>query len=390
MKKKVYVTGLGVVSPYGVGVDIFWQSLKDGLSAFRPVTLFDATPFRNSMVGEVVDFSVLEPYSRAVSFLLQATSEAVLNAELDPSVSNIAFSLGTNFGGINSYLSQIEELSNNPENVNLNNASFFEAENALRDKFAFAGDCHLLSLSCASGTAAIGLGFDRIRRGEEDVVICGGFDELSIYSYAGLSALRAITKDTILPFHKNRSGTLFAEGSAVIVLESEQSVEQRGITPIAMVSGMGINNDAFHMTAPEKDGRGIRKVMEMAIADAGLESVDIDHINCHATATRYNDAIETMAIKKVFGSHADKMILTANKSCFGHAMGAAGALEAVSTILSVREDVVPPTLNLDEPDDGFELDYCPLESRHVNIGHAMSNSYGLGGANASVVISKIK
>lgn len=387
---RVFVTGLGVVSPYGRGVDLFWDSLVSGKSALREISLFDASSFRNNLAGEVPDFAPLKEYSRSVSFLLTAIEEALSSAAFSD-LKNIdcAFSLGTNFSGINGTLAQFSNLADKPAEINLDNSAFYEAEDAVKNETGFNGDFRILSLSCASGTAAIGQGFDMIRQGREKMVIVGGFDELSLYSYAGLSALRAITKDTIKPFHKDRSGTLFSEGAAVLILESESQVEKRGVKPVAEIKGYGINNDAYHMTAPEKEGRGIQAVMRMALADAGLQPSAINHINCHATATRYNDLIETDAVKKVFGSHAFDLVLTANKSCFGHAMGAAGALEAVSAIKSAVNNVIPPTLELDTPDPELDLDYCPFESRRHDVRYAMTNSYGLGGTNSSLILSKL-
>jgi 3-oxoacyl-(acyl-carrier-protein) synthase len=388
--ERVFVTGLGVVSPYGKGVDLFWDSLAAGKKAFKEITTFDASPFRNTSAGEVSDFEPLKSYSRSVSFLLAALEEALSSASIE-SIEGLdcAFSAGTNFSGINGSLSQFKKLADKPGEVNVDNSAFYEGEEAVVKEAGFKGDFRILSLSCASGTAAIGQGFDLIREGRETQVVAAGFDELSLYSYAGLSALRAITKDTVKPFHRERSGTLFAEGAGVFILESESSLNKRQVEPIVEIHGYGVNNDAYHMTAPEKDGKGIQRVMEMALAEAGLRPAEINHINCHATATKYNDLIETKAVKNVFENHAYDMVLTANKSCFGHAMGAAGALEAVSAVKSVTDNLIPPTLELDDQDPELDLDYCALKSRDFDVKYAMTNSYGLGGANSSLIISKI-
>lgn len=386
--KNVYVTGMGVVSPYGEGVDVLWDGLVSGSNAFKEITLFDTKDFRNSMAGEVSGFSPTKNYSRAVSFFLKALDESLACAKIaDLNSVKTAFSLGTNFGGISSCISEMEKLSGNISDVSLDNSLLDEAETALRDENDFSGKVQVLSLSCASGTAAIGIGFDWVRSGKADIVIAGGFDELSLYSYAGLSALRAITKGIIRPFHKDRDGTIFSEGAGLLVLESEESMKKRGVMPLAQIAGMAINNDAFNMTAPEKEGKGIIRVMQMALADAGIDAGSIGYINCHATGTKYNDLVETNAIKQLFGDHAYELVLSANKSNFGHAMGAAGALEAISTILSLKNGIIPPTLLLDEKDPELDLDYCPLNLREIDgLTFVMSNSYGLGGTNASLVL----
>lgn len=232
----------------------------------------------------------------------------------------------------------------------------------------------------------MGVALEWLRLNRVDVVLAGGFDELSETAFAGLSALRAISKDTIRPWDANRDGTLFSEGAGVLVLESETHAAARGARAHAAVLGRGINNDAFHMTAPEKEGKGIVAVMRMALADAGLEPPAVAHLNCHGTGTKYNDMIETTAIQTVFGAHAREMVFTANKSLFGHAMGAAGALEAAATCLSVEHGLVPPTISGDAPDPELDIPLCRHEAKRMEIPVAMTNSYGLGGTNASLVI----
>jgi len=247
-----------------------------------------------------------------------------------------------------------------------------------------------LSLSCASGAAAIGTALEWIRCGRCDIVLAGGYDALSESAFAGLSALRAIARDTIRPFDRDRSGSIFAEGAAVLVVESEASARRRGVVPYCYLLGRGINNDAFHMTAPEKTGRGIIAVMRMALADAGVAREDIAHINLHGTGTPYNDQIETLAIKEVFGDHSKRIVVTANKSLFGHTMGAAGALEAAVTALSIKDGLVPPTIGCQERDPELDLDVCFGTARHMAIPYAMTNSYGLGGTNASLVLGALQ
>jgi 3-oxoacyl-(acyl-carrier-protein) synthase len=378
---------MGCISPYGAGVPLFWDQLQKGTPAFRPTTLFDTNGFRNDLVGQVPDNCTPAPGPRALQFLQgaarEASSEAGLSS-LEPS--KVGISLGTNFGSAQSGLEAIGSLPDS--HCPLAPAALGAGINAVRLAIPSSGPAEVLSLACASGAAALGVGATMIRRGQADVVIAGGFDELSLHAYTGLNNLRAISKDGIRPFHAKRGGTLFAEGAGLLVLEEHSHALEREAPVLAFLEGWAVNNDAFHMTAPDKTGKGIAAVMNDALADARLRPEDVEHLNCHGTGTKYNDLIETTAIHSVFAEHAHRMILTANKSCFGHAMGAAGALEAISTVQSLRTGVIPPTLGLDEIDPALDLDYCPLKARFTTVTVAMSNSYGLGGTNASVVLSR--
>ncbi|MBN1256577.1 MAG: beta-ketoacyl-[acyl-carrier-protein] synthase family protein [Planctomycetes bacterium] len=394
------ITGLGCVSPYGVGVEPFWEKLCAGEQAFREITVFDASPFRNTLAGEVADFPVPEGMSRCCAFLVKAVEEAIIQARLidpetkasdshAPEPARIGVIIGSNFGGAQSGLAALAAGKEPGKgSCDLSASSMGAGLAAIREIIACSGPASVISLACASGTAVLGIALSWIRQGRADLVIAGGFDELSEHCYAGLSGLRAITKEMIRPFHAQRSGTLFSEGAGVLVVETQQSARSRGAVPLARLLGRGMNNDAFHMTAPDKSGTGIAAVMAMALADAEVRPEEIVHINCHATGTKYNDAIETTAIKKIFGDHASKMVCTANKSCFGHAMGAAGALEAISTVKSILHGVIPPTVGLDEPDPALDLDYCAEKARKMPVSMAINNSFGLGGINASVVLAK--
>jgi len=246
----------------------------------------------------------------------------------------------------------------------------------------------MLSLSCASGVAAIGEGMELIRSGKVQAAIVGGFDELSFYAYTGLSALRAITPDIIRPFDRNRKGTLFSEGAGALVLETEESARRRGAVIYAEAAGCAMNNDAYHMTAPDKSGRGIISVMRKALADSGVNTDEVDHVNAHGTGTQFNDKTETTAIKEIFGERAYRIPVNSMKSMIGHTMGASGALEAIGTILTLRDGIIPPTINLETPDPECDLDYVPGEAREMAVNTALCNSYGFGGTNAAAVFRR--
>jgi 3-oxoacyl-(acyl-carrier-protein) synthase len=385
---RVVVTGLGAVSPYGRGASLFWGSLAAGKVALRPITLFDASEFRNALAGEVPGYPCEAGSTRAVRFLLDAAREAAESAGLSPGSFDPARAgvvTGTNFGGMSA---AEDALSPGSAKASLGAYGFGSAADAVASSLGLEGERWCLSLSCASGAAVILAAAEVVRRGRADVMLAAGYDELSLYCYAGLSALRAISKDTIRPFSLNRSGTIFSEGAGCVVVEERSCALRRGARPIAEVLGGAMNNDAYHMTAPEKEGRGIRAVMAEALRDSGLRPEEIDHVNAHATGTQYNDAIETACLKSVFGEHARRLTVTANKSMIGHAMGAAGALESMAAALTIREGVIPPTMNLDEPDPACDLDYVPGSARRSRVRAVLKTSFGMGGTNAALVLGE--
>lgn len=395
MGERVVVTGMGAVSPLGRGAAVLWEGLCAGKSGIGPLALFDASPFRSRTAGVCAGYPEYPGgLTRAVRMLRDAAQEAVDHAGAGASRplpdQRCAVVVSTNFGGMSAAeRALLREPPPQSSTRSLAEYLFGGAAELLAKIHHLAGPRLALSLSCASGTAAVGLGFDLIRSGRVEAALCCGYDELSLYCFAGLSALHAMTSETIRPFSKNRSGTIFSEGAGVIVLETLAGAQKRGKEPLVEVLGRAMNNDAYHMTAPEKAGHGIRRVMEMALQDARLPPEKIAHLNAHATGTKYNDQIETAAIKAVFGRHAYAMPITANKSMLGHAMGAAGSLEAISTIRTITDGVVPPTINLDDPDPELDLDYVPHGKREGRFDIAMNNSYGIGGTNAVCIFGRL-
>lgn len=382
-----HITGIGVVSPYGIGRECFWKGVSGGQQALRDITRFDASSYRNTLGGEVPDFDA-GGRERSIAFAVSAAQEAVADAGIDLAGKKVGLILGTNFGGVETAEGAFEKHYEGDSARDFTTYLPDAVIKAVREACPSAGPEAVLSLSCASGAAAVGTALEWLRSGRADVVLAGGFDELSQTAVAGLSALRAISKDTIRPWDVNRGGTIFSEGAAVLVLESEAVAAERNARTYARVLGRGINNDAFHMTAPEKTGKGIVAVMQMALQDAQVDPGSVAHLNCHGTGTKYNDMIETTAIKTVFGAHTADMIFTASKSLFGHTMGAAGAMEAAVTCLSVHHDLVPPTLGCQEQDPELDIELVKDKAREMSLPVAMTNSYGLGGTNASLVIGK--
>ncbi|MCY3023416.1 MAG: beta-ketoacyl-[acyl-carrier-protein] synthase family protein [Planctomycetota bacterium] len=407
---EVVITGLGCISPHGRGTAALWAGLLEGRSAFRPVDLFDASMFRNPLAGTVAGYppaSAPAVPSRAVRMLLDAADEALRDAlDLPPEsgADDIAARVagdegmrgafivtGTNFGGMSVAETALVEGRGDISKASLDGYLFGVAGEALAGRFGLVGPHVSHSLSCASGTAAIGLACDAIRRGRAAVALAGGYDELSLYIYAGLSALRAITPETIRPFDRRRKGTLFSEGAGVMVLESAAHAAARKAPRVyARVLGRAMNNDAYHMTAPEQEGHGIQALMRAALADAGVPPDQIAHLNLHATGTPYNDAIETKAVHAVFGARGREIPVCSVKSSIGHCMGAAGILEAAAAVLTMRDGKVPPVLGLDPAEKDPACDLCtptgkPLEGVFRTV---LKTSYGFGGTNAAVVLAR--
>lgn len=406
----VMITGMGCVSPHGRGVDALWAGLLEGRSAFSPLTLFDASMFRNPLAGVVhayVPSADANTPCRALRMLHDAADEALRDAlglpeNADPAeiaarvaasdgLSHGGIVTGTNFGGMSAAETALVEGRTDLSKASLNGYLFGTAGAQLAQRFGLGGPRLSLSLSCASGTAAIGLACDLIRRGRADAALACGYDELSLYVYAGLSALRAITPETIRPFDRRRKGTLFSEGAGVMVLESaEHAAARKAPRVYARVRGRAMNNDAYHMTAPEQEARGIKALMRSALADAGVPPDAVDHLNLHATGTPYNDAIETKAVHAVFGARAAAIPVCSIKSSIGHCMGAAGIIEAAAAVLSLRDGKVPPVLGLepDEKDPACDLNAPTGAPLAGNFRTILKTSYGFGGTNAAVVLSK--
>jgi 3-oxoacyl-[acyl-carrier-protein] synthase II len=391
----VAITGLGVVSPLGNEVGTFWESLCCGASGIAPITRFDASPFRNRTGGEVKDFQPAER-DRSMARAYQYAAGAVRDAWKDSGLAGSADSLNagivtaTNFGSAELGRNICESvILGKPELPPV--APQWQMDwltNRLADEFGLPGPRATISLSCASGVASIGQAFSLIRARRARAVIACGYDELSFYAFSGLSALRAMTPEIIRPFDINRKGTIFSEGAGALVLEALDSARARGARIYATVLGHAMNNDAYHMTAPDKTGRGIISVMKDALADANVDPDEIDHINAHGTGTPFNDKTETTAIKEIFGERAYNIPVNSMKSMMGHCMGAAGSLETIGAALTALHGIIPPTVNLETPDPECDLDYVPGTAREMKVKIVLCNSYGFGGTNAALVLRR--
>ncbi len=410
-RPRVVITGMGVVSVIGTGLQAYWENLKAGKSGIRRITQFDASKFPCQIAGEVPEFDPTlymdrkeaRRVPRSAQFGFAAAKLAVEDAGLpsplpNPERSGVAF--GTAIGGLDRASEGIDIIRAqgydrlNPFVVptSLVNTSAY----LVSQGFQALGPSTTIGTACATGTQAVGEGLEMIRRGAADLVLAGGTEGLiADFAIGGFCAMRALPtsfndnpEKASRPFDKDREGFVYSEGAAVLVLESLEHALARGARIYAEVAGQASSADGFHMAQPDPEAAGPARAMKWAIADAGLTPADVDYINAHGTSTPLNDLTETRAIKAVFGEHAYKLAISSVKSMLGHAMGASGALEAIACAMTLYEGVIPPTINYTTPDPELDLDYVPNAARKADVKVTLSNSFGLGGQNACVVLKK--
>jgi len=399
-RPSVLITGMGAVTPMGTGVDVLWEGLIAGRDAIRPITRFDTRDFRVKAAGVVPDASFefpedprLAEYDPGIQFCACAIREAIESAGLarhDIVTSNTAMVLATNFGQAEAYQNVTQSaLTDTQVDVEGLRQSLLEFAPAFfADLWGVKGPRAMLSLSCASGNAALAYATELLRTGRADLAVAGGFDLISAFAWSGLLALRTMTTKKIAPFDKNRSGTIFGEGAGIVILETEAHARARAAESAVELAGHHTNNNAFHLTAPDKDGAVTVQAMQLALEDAGLTSDEVDHVNSHGTATRYNDKTETAAIKTVLGNRAREIPVNSIKSMIGHLMGAASVVETIVAAKTVETGVVPPTINFETPDPECDLHYCTSGAEEHDVKCAISNSSGLGGCNSVVVLRR--
>jgi beta-ketoacyl-acyl-carrier-protein synthase II len=410
-QNRVVITGLGAITALGSSVDLLWEGLLSGRSGIRRITQFDPSDLPCQIGGEIPDFNPKDYMDRKDSrrlprssqIALASATQAVKDAGLpetmpNPERAGVVF--GTALGGIDSLIDGLELFRKKgmarvrpfvlPSGIP--NLSGF----VIAKRFQCLGANSTVVTACATGTQTVGEGSELIRRGAADIVIAGGTEAvMKDYSIAGFSVMRALPTNfnhkpekASMPFDANREGFVFSEGAAAIVLENLDHAIDRGATIIAEVAGHASSSDGFHIAAPDPEGHGPMRAMKWAIEDAGLSPEDIDYINPHGSSTPLNDCMETKAIKGVFGEHAYKIPISSTKSMLGHAMGASGTIEAIACILAIRDGVVPPTINYITPDPECDLDYVPNEARSHPVKVALSNSFGLGGQNACLIVKQ--
>ncbi|MCY7760628.1 beta-ketoacyl-ACP synthase II [Bacillus spizizenii] len=408
-KKRVVVTGLGALSPLGNDVDTSWNNAINGVSGIGPITRVDAEEYPAKVAAELKDFNV-EDYmdkkearkmDRFTQYAVVAAKMAVEDADLnitDAIAPRVGVWVGSGIGGLETLESQFEIfLTKGPRRV----SPFFVpmmipdmATGQISIALGAKGVNSCTVTACATGTNSIGDAFKVIQRGDADVMVTGGTEApLTRMSFAGFSANKALStnpdpKTASRPFDKNRDGFVMGEGAGIIVLEELEHALARGAKIYGEIVGYGSTGDAYHITAPAQDGEGGARAMQEAIKDAGIAPEEIDYINAHGTSTYYNDKYETMAIKTVFGEHAHKLAVSSTKSMTGHLLGAAGGIEAIFSVLAIKEGVIPPTINIQTPDEECDLDYVPDEARRQDLNYVLSNSLGFGGHNATLIFKK--
>ena len=408
---RVFITGLGAVSPLGLDVASTWEGLVKGRSGVDYITAFDHEGFETTFAAEVKGFeptNYLEKkearrMDRFAQFAAVAAAEALGQAELKPEAVDpfrVAAIVGSGIGGIITLSQQYDVLKNKgprrvtPFLIPMMLADMAPAQVSMTTGAMGPNFCPVSS--CSSGADAIGQALEMVRRDEADIAIAGGSEApVCPIAVAGFNSLRALSrhnedpKGASRPFDADRDGFVMGEGAAILILESQESMARRGVEPLAEVLGYAATSDAFHLTEPSPEGHSAAKAMKLAINRAGIRPEEIDYINAHGTSTPLNDRQETQAIKSALGEDAYRVPISSTKSVTGHLLGAGGALEALACVLAIRDGVIPPTINLEHPDPACDLDYTPCDARPRTIRYAMSNSFGFGGHNSVLVFSSV-
>jgi 3-oxoacyl-[acyl-carrier-protein] synthase II len=412
LKRRVVVTGIGLVTPLGVGIDNVWQKILKGESGIGPITRFDTTRHETTFAGEVKDFKAedfippkeIKRMDLFIQYALAASRIAVEDAGLDMSredAERVGVVVGTGLGG----LPTLEKyhtilLERGPGRI----SPFFipmlianEAPGHIAIQHGMKGPNLSIVTACATGAHSIGEASRIIQYGDADVMVGGGCEaNLTPLTVGGFNAMKALStrnnepQRASRPFEKDRDGFVVAEGSGIVILEELEHALKRGAKIYGEIAGYGYNGDAYHITAPCQDGDGFIRCMRMALRDAGLSPEDVDYINAHGTSTELNDYTETIAIKEVFKEGAYKIPVSSTKSMTGHLLGAAGAIEAIFSILSIRDNLCPPTINYETPDPTCDLDYVPNTTREHRVDVALSNAFGFGGTNCTLIFRRFE
>jgi 3-oxoacyl-[acyl-carrier-protein] synthase II len=409
-KRRVVVTGLGAVTPLGLTVDEYWQGLVQGKSGIGPVTLCDVSDLTCKIAGEVrgfdpqnyMDFKEARRMARFSQLIVASTRMAVQDAGLNLShekAARMGVVVGNGIGGLPEMEHGHQQLL---ERGGMRLTPFFMpiilpnmAAGQISMLFGLKGFSATITTACAAATQAIGDAFEVIRRNKADVMVAGGTEAgISPTGIAGFCVMKALTTQNdeptkaSRPFDAKRDGFVPSEGAGVLILEGLDHAMRRGARIYAEVAGVGISLDAYHVTAPDSDGDGAYRAMQLAIEDAGVETSDVDYINAHGTSTPINDPIETLAIKRLFGEHAYRLAVSSTKSMIGHILGGSGAVEAIACVKTIADKVIHPTINYEYPDPDCDLDYVPNVARNKDVSVVLSNSFGFGGQNACLVFKK--
>lgn len=404
-KRRVVITGLGVVSAVGNSIPEFWDSLKRGRDGIRPITLFDTSGLRTHNGGEVIDLPLDDHFSskekkrlsRCDQFGIIAAEEALENSGLNMGEvdrERFGIILGAGSGGILSVERYFKALyggeKRKPSPLLLISFSLATTTDYIAGRFDLHGPRTTAATVCSSSSAAIAFAYESILAGWADIMFSGGSDSLCEVSYTGFNSLRLVDPEYCKPFDKRRQGLSLGEGAGILVLEEMNHALSRGAIIVGEMLGHGICADAYHLTSPEPHGEGIARAITMAIRNAGVDPSDVDYINAHGTGTIFNDVAETKGIKRVFGRKAKSIPISSIKSMVGHCLGSAGAIEAISTLMTMEEGTIPPTLHYRVPDPLCDLNYTPNEAIQRRVDIAITNSFAFGGNNVCLVLGKWK
>jgi len=410
MKKRIVITGMGVISPLGVGLDKNWNNLIAGKSGIAPLTRFDTTNFPIAISGEVKDFNCEDfvdkkEARRFDTFIIYSLAAAEM-AMQQSGLTNFPFDgeragviIGSGIGGFDSICSTHEAfLKGGYKKISpffIPSAIINMASGLVSIRYKLLGPNSSVVTACSTGAHAIGDAAKLIERGDADIMVAGGTEypihPTAVGAFANMKALSRrndAPEKASRPFDKDRDGFVMGEGAGVLIIESYEHAVRRNADILAEIVGYGLTGDAFHITAPDETGQGARRCMEMAVRDAGINLTDIGYINAHGTSTEYNDALETKSIKALFGEYAEKIHISSTKSMTGHLLGAAGAVEAIFTVLALQKGIIPPTINLETPDPACDLNYTPNNAVSARINYGLSNSFGFGGTNACLVLKR--
>lgn len=406
---RVMITGLGALTPIGNDIKEFREGLQEGRDGVGPVRSFDATRHRFQRAAELKGFDPSEHFSaeelpflsRGTQMTRVAAAQALADAGLDLAAEDrrrVGVVLGTDLGGMPASGQGYQELhhpfregrsnGNEPWRALLIDSFICSLADQLALHYSLSGMSMIVSTACSAGLHALGIGAEAIRRGESEVMIVGGVDPLAEMPQAGFGVLRSLASGDIRPFHRHRDGTMLGEAAAILVLESEDHARRRGARAWCELAGYGTSTDAYHMTRPDVTGEGPGRAMQAALDDARINADEIGYIKAHGTATPANDVIETRAIQRVFGQDT-KIPVSSIKSSIGHSLGASGAVEALAAILALDGGFLPPTLHLDEPDPECPLEHIPFHGREESVNAVLSNAFGFGGNNASMVFRRV-
>jgi len=409
-KRRVVVTGVGLISPVGIGTEPGWEALKAGTSGIGPITAFDAKDYNCRIAGEVREFDPglyiekkeIKKTGRFIQFAIAAAEFAVKNANLKvegDDAERVGVYIGSGIGGFEVIEREHKNLlEKGPGRI----SPFFIpativnlAAGHVSIRAGAKGPNSATATACTSGAHAVGDSFKLIQRGDADAMICGGTEAaVTPLSVGGFASMRALSQrndspqTASRPWDKDRDGFVMGEGAGILILEEYERAKKRGAPILAEIVGYGMSGDAYHITSPSEDGDGGFRVMRNALRDAGLQASAIDYINAHGTSTPVGDRIENNAITRVMGEHAAKVAISSTKSMTGHLLGGAGGLEAGITVLALRDQIAPPTINLNEADAECRLDYVPNQARPMKMEYALSNSFGFGGTNGCLIFKR--